>query len=841
MTEFYARNEYPNFTGTGPLSISFDYIDPEHIFCEVDGEQVPFSWLSSNTVELDDSVQNAFVMVRRITPVQNRIVDFENATILTENDLDTSALQVFHVAQEAIDLTHDIVALTSDRSIDMEGRYIYNLAAGVDAGDAVNKEQLDAKDLLFQQYLSEIRDKYDTINTWYDTVEDDTAYVANVKGAIDTIHGNMQSIETDLLAIQSDVTSKKQDTVNAATQAAADKQTIAGYKSDIEQIKDDADALGSQVSTDRSAVASDRQHIDQQVDTAEGYKDDANSAKTDAESAKSAAEAAESRVATMEQNVSQMQSALTNDPIPLGEWSSTSTPPTPDDTSKSWFYHVTIDGDIGSDTYNAGDEIYWSIDEQAWYRVPRGARVRSINGQDGDVDLSLTDLGGLSSSENSILSALLTVGDGGVIKLGNTRYLQAEDSSGAAHAILGILQTDTVLVGKTSLRLALRGSAIDLQDGTGTYTVWHSGNGGAGSELDAGKLGGKASTSYALLSGAAFTGDVSVDGKLSTVGSNNIEGYDVAARNNLSTVAGSVYAGSDNKHVLQGNDTWLRLNPSGDFSSGIYCGSSLLRTDGALQVGSSGSTFNCDSNSFTYKNSDIWHAGNFTPSNYLGKSSTAADSSKLGGLSLWSSGNNYDVVVWTSSFGVTHVGRYLDFHSGGDSETDAYDWRMYISSTNANSSMYFLNDGGSRRFEFLDGGEFRADGNVIGYYSDERLKDVIGGVEGLSAIRKWKPISYYGSKLGERLSRGAIKADRLEVGLSAQSVLETTPELIHPAPFDWNSEEQKSISGKGYMTLDYQRAVAVLVSAVQELDKQVQELIRPWYVKAWQWVKRWVK
>ncbi|MFA0812000.1 phage tail fiber domain-containing protein [Microbulbifer epialgicus] len=838
MNQFYARNEYPNFTGKGPLSISFDYLDREHIFCEVDGVQVPFSWLSSTTVELDDAVQNAFVMVRRITPVQNRIVDFENATILTENDLDTSALQVFHVAQEAIDLTHDIVSLTSDRSIDMLGRYIYNLSDGVNPGDAVNKAQLDAKDLLFQQYLGEIRDKYDTINTWYDTVESDTAYVADVKTAIDAIHSNIQSIETDLLSIQSDVTSKKQDTVNAAAQAASDKQAVAGYKADIEQIKDDADSLSGQVASDRSAVASDRAHVDQQVGAVEGFKDDANAAKSAAESAKNAVDAAENRVAVMEENVSQMQFALTNDPIPLGEWSSTDIPSVPDDTDKSWFYHVTIDGDIDGVTYNAGDEIYWSVGDQTWYRVPRGARVRSINGQDGDVDITIGGLRGLSSSTNSTLHAVLTVGDGGAIKLGNARYLQAEDSSGTSHNILGMRSTDSVLVGVTAARMTLQGSAVDFQDGTETHKVWHSGNDGAGSGLDADKLGGKSSSSYALLSGAAFTGPVSVAGGLSTNDSYNISGYDVTARNNLLTAAGSLYTGSDNKHALQGNDSWLRLNPAGAFTSGIYCGMSLLRTDGALQIGSGGATFNCNSSAFTYKGSTVWHSGNFNPSNYLGKTARAADSSKLAGLPLWTSGNNYGVVVWTQTNGVTSIGRYLDFHSASDTDTDSLDWRIYLTSTSANSALGFLNDAGSLRFEFLDSGEFRADGNVIGYYSDERLKDVVGGVEGLSAIRQWKPITYYGSKDGERLSNGAIKSDRLEIGLSAQSVQITNPELIHPAPFDWDSEKQKSISGNDYKTLDYPRVSAVLVAALQELDKQVQELSRPWYVKVWQWVRR---
>ena len=54
--------------------------------------------------------------------------------------------------------------------------------------------------------------------------------------------------------------------------------------------------------------------------------------------------------------------------------------------------------------------------------------------------------------------------------------------------------------------------------------------------------------------------------------------------------SGTAYWGDD-KEIVQFSDAWLRLNPDGDFSSGIYCGSSLLRTDGELQVGASGASF----------------------------------------------------------------------------------------------------------------------------------------------------------------------------------------------------------------------------------------------------------
>ena len=47
----------------------------------------------------------------------------------------------------------------------------------------------------------------------------------------------------------------------------------------------------------------------------------------------------------------------------------------------------------------------------------------------------------------------------------------------------------------------------------------------------------------------------------------------------------------DGKEMFRYDDAWLRINEDNDFTSGIYCGSGVLRTDGAFQVGSSGGKF----------------------------------------------------------------------------------------------------------------------------------------------------------------------------------------------------------------------------------------------------------
>lgn len=48
----------------------------------------------------------------------------------------------------------------------------------------------------------------------------------------------------------------------------------------------------------------------------------------------------------------------------------------------------------------------------------------------------------------------------------------------------------------------------------------------------------------------------------------------------------------NSKRTIAGTDAWLRINDTKAFTSGVYFGSSLIRTDGSFQVGASGSSVN---------------------------------------------------------------------------------------------------------------------------------------------------------------------------------------------------------------------------------------------------------
>ena len=67
------------------------------------------------------------------------------------------------------------------------------------------------------------------------------------------------------------------------------------------------------------------------------------------------------------------------------------------------------------------------------------------------------------------------------------------------------------------------------------------------------------------------------------------DGVNVTVNNNLYLGGSGFYGGG--KKALAMNDHWLRLNPLGEFTAGIYLGNGVTRTDGELQVGDAGSVF----------------------------------------------------------------------------------------------------------------------------------------------------------------------------------------------------------------------------------------------------------
>lgn len=102
-------------------------------------------------------------------------------------------------------------------------------------------------------------------------------------------------------------------------------------------------------------------------------------------------------------------------------------------------------------------------------------------------------------------------------------------------------------------------------------------------------------------------GAIYADGLIDSASS--ITGTSLVSQGAL-TVAGQTYLNGseiqgDSKTMLRYDDAYLRINPDNDFTSGIYAGTGILRTDGNFQVGPSGGTLNVSGSTFTYEGNAV--------------------------------------------------------------------------------------------------------------------------------------------------------------------------------------------------------------------------------------------
>jgi hypothetical protein len=108
-------------------------------------------------------------------------------------------------------------------------------------------------------------------------------------------------------------------------------------------------------------------------------------------------------------------------------------------------------------------------------------------------------------------------------------------------------------------------------------------------------------------------------------------------------------------------------------------------------------------------------------------------------------------------------------------------------------------------------GQIRATGTITGYYSDDRLKTRTGNIE--NALEKVLSLDGFHYHANETASALGYDSSKQEVGLSAQQVQAVLPEIVLPAPIDAQ-----------YLTIHYERMIPLLVEAIKEQQKQIEEL-----------------
>lgn len=236
---------YVNYTGDGTttqFSITFTYQNTSEISVTVDGvAQAGLTFPSSSTVQLTSApASSTIVQVRRTTSLTERAVDFASGSVLTEEDLDNSAIQTFHAAQEATDRVADAIYQDTDLNWTAQNKRIKNVANPTAAQDAVTKNYLENTWLSAADKAQLNALNLSNLNT-----------VANNIGNVNTVAGNNTNINTvagisgnvtTVAGISSSVTAVAADATDIGTVATniANVNSVAGNSANITSVAGNA-------------------------------------------------------------------------------------------------------------------------------------------------------------------------------------------------------------------------------------------------------------------------------------------------------------------------------------------------------------------------------------------------------------------------------------------------------------------------------------------------------------------------------------------------------------------------------------------------------------------------
>lgn len=150
---YFARDEYTATAGQKNFTVSFSYLEEEHVKVYVNQtEQTEFddyTFSTPTTITFTYSLDEGdSVLIYRDTSSSTRLVDWANGSTLSAEDLDIDSYQAFFLAQEALDWVSATISLYNEEgNIDVGGVRVINLTTPVDDNDAATKGYVDSLSL----------------------------------------------------------------------------------------------------------------------------------------------------------------------------------------------------------------------------------------------------------------------------------------------------------------------------------------------------------------------------------------------------------------------------------------------------------------------------------------------------------------------------------------------------------------------------------------------------------------------------------------------------------------------------------------------------------------------
>ena len=351
-----------------------------------------------------------------------------------------------------------------------------------------------------------------------------------------------------------------------------------------------------------------------------------------------------------------------------------------------------------------------------------------------------------------------------------------------------------------SIKIASGTSGLKFLEGSSEYSVWHSGNDGSGSGLDADTVDG--------IQGANFVRSDTDD----TLYGN----YTISSSGNQKLLL----RGSSNPYIR-----WQEGTTNKAYIQWVTDGELIIVNEESgeqLRLGSG-------ANGLRYKNGSsfytVWHAGNdgsgsgldadlldgVQGSNYMGRASNGSHWN----VNSWLECSNSHGLYYPNNYAY-HVylqNQYLHLRNNSTSNglymtTNGGTLRGYVY-VNSGNNVGFLNNVGSWIVQCDSSGNATFTGNVTAY-SDARLKTNVNTIDNaLDIVDQLRGVSF-----------DWIESGKHSIGVIAQEIEEVLPEVVLTKKvFDEANPEEREIK-----SVDYGKIVGVLINAIKELRAEVAEL-----------------
>jgi len=334
-----------------------------------------------------------------------------------------------------------------------------------------------------------------------------------------------------------------------------------------------------------------------------------------------------------------------------------------------------------------------------------------------------------------------------------------------------------------------------------------SGNVGIGTTPST-KLSVAASNDGILTSGTAGNAtSLYIAGNGNTAGSTSFDLYQDSSSNAV------VYQRANGPLIFGTNSAErMRIDSSGNVGIGTTSPSTKLQVNGTVTA----TSFSGAGTGLTGTASSLSIGGNAataTSATSATNATNATTATNLSGGSVTATSGTFSSGVQGTTISAQGYGVRISSatgDTGGFLQFTNYAQNAQWSSISSTNGVLNLNATTTNTSNIAASGAITATGNITAYYSDDRLKTRLGGIDNaLDKVSSLKGFYYEANETAQSLGYEPVR----EIGVSAQDVQAILPEIVAPAPID-----------PQYLTVRYERLVPLLIEAIKELTDRVKEL-----------------